>query len=43
MRDWILEDKLKIEETKYTGFDKMPRAFIDLLDGKNTGKVVIKA
>lgn len=43
MRDWILEDKLKIEETRYTGFDKMPQAFIDLLNGKNTGKVVIQA
>jgi NADPH-dependent curcumin reductase CurA len=43
MRQWILEDKIKIQETKYSGFEKMPEAFIDLLAGKNTGKVVISA
>lgn len=43
MRDWILEGKLKIEETKTNGFENMPQAFIDLLSGKNTGKVVIQA
>ncbi|ODM99748.1 Prostaglandin reductase 1 [Orchesella cincta] len=43
MRDWILEGKLKIEETKTIGFENMPQAFIELLEGKNTGKVVIQA
>jgi len=43
MRDWILEGKLKVEETKTIGFSNMPQAFIDLLAGKNTGKVVIQA
>jgi len=43
MRDWIIEGKLKVEEHKIDGFENMPQAFIELLSGKNTGKVVIKA
>jgi len=43
IRDWILEDKLRIQETVADGFEKMPQAFIDLLDGKNIGKQIIKA
>jgi len=43
LRDWIKEGKIKVHETKVEGFDKMPQAFIDLLVGKNTGKMIIKA
>jgi len=43
IRDWILEGKIKIHETVADGFEKMPQAFIDLLDGKNIGKQIIKA
>lgn len=35
------EDKLKHEETVVNGFDNIPQAFIDLFDGKNTGKMVV--
>ncbi|CAG7827461.1 unnamed protein product, partial [Allacma fusca] len=43
MRDWIVEGKLKIQETVSDGFETMPQSFIDLLDGKNIGKQIIKA
>ena len=40
---WLKEGKLKNEETIIEGFDKTPQAFIDLFDGKNKGKMVVKA
>jgi len=43
MRDWIHEGKIKVHETVSDGFETMPQAFIDLLDGKNIGKQIIKA
>lgn len=43
MTKWIKEGKISFKETKYTGFDKMPQALIDMLNGKNTGKVVVTA
>jgi len=43
IRDWILEGKLKIRNSVTEGFENIPQAFIDLLEGKNTGKQVIKA
>ncbi len=39
---WLQEGKLKNEETIVEGFDKIPQAFIDLFDGKNTGKMIVK-
>jgi len=39
---WFQEDKLTYEETIVEGFDKIPQAFIDLFDGKNKGKMVVK-
>lgn len=43
VRDWIKEGKIKVQETVVNGFENMPQAFIDLLEGKNTGKMIIKA
>lgn len=43
IRDWILEGKINVRESVTEGFENMPRAFIELLEGKNTGKQVIKA
>jgi prostaglandin reductase 1 len=43
MLSWIGEGKIKIEETYTEGFENMPQAFIDMLNGKNTGKAVVKA
>jgi prostaglandin reductase 1 len=42
IRDWIVEGKIKVQETVTEGFENMPQAFIELLQGKNTGKQVIK-
>ncbi|NND80083.1 MAG: NADP-dependent oxidoreductase [Maribacter sp.] len=39
---WLKEGKLKYTETIRHGFDTIPQAFIDLFDGKNKGKMVIK-
>jgi len=43
MGQWIKEGKLKFKETVVEGFDNMPQALNDLLDGKNTGKMIVKA
>ncbi|CAG7834577.1 unnamed protein product [Allacma fusca] len=40
---WILEGKIKVRETVVESFENMPQAFIDLFEGKNVGKMVIKA
>ncbi len=40
---WVKDGKIKSEETVVDGFDKLPEAFISLFDGKNTGKMVVKA
>ncbi|BAO54433.1 NADP-dependent oxidoreductase [Nonlabens marinus] len=39
---WLKDGKLKYEETIVEGFDEIPQAFIDLFDGKNKGKMVVK-
>jgi len=43
MRDWIKEDKIKFRETVHTGFEEMPNAFISMMNGGNTGKMIINA
>ncbi|MGA8855412.1 MAG: NADP-dependent oxidoreductase [Christiangramia sp.] len=39
---WLQSGKLKYDETVVDGFDNTPQAFIDLFDGKNTGKMLVK-
>lgn len=39
---WLQEDKLTYSETIVDGFDQIPQAFIDLFDGKNNGKMIVK-
>jgi len=39
---WLKSGKLKYDETIVEGFDETPQAFIDLFDGKNLGKMVVK-
>lgn len=39
---WLTEEKLKYTETIVNGFDNIPKAFIDLFDGVNKGKMIVK-
>ncbi|MDN3493785.1 NADP-dependent oxidoreductase [Winogradskyella bathintestinalis] len=39
---WLNEEKLTYSETIVEGFENIPQAFIDLFDGKNKGKMVVK-
>ncbi|WP_179353888.1 NADP-dependent oxidoreductase [Winogradskyella vidalii] len=39
---WLGDDKLTYSETIVEGFNNLPQAFIDLFDGKNKGKMVVK-
>jgi len=38
---WIREGKLKYRETIVEGFENMPRALIGVLQGENTGKMLV--
>ena len=42
MTKWIIEGKIKFKETIYDGIEKAPQAFVDLLNGKNIGKMLVK-
>ncbi|SFD39748.1 NADP-dependent oxidoreductase [Algibacter pectinivorans] len=39
---WLSEGKLTYTETIVEGFDNIPSAFIDLFEGKNKGKMIVK-
>lgn len=42
LSQWLSEGKLTYSETIVEGFDQIPQAFIDLFDGKNKGKMIVK-
>jgi NADPH-dependent curcumin reductase CurA len=42
MARWIKEGKLKYKEDLVEGFDRLPQAFIGMLQGNNTGKRLVK-
>lgn len=42
LSQWLKEDKLHYAETIVEGFENIPQAFIDLFEGKNKGKMVVK-
>ena len=42
MRNWLLDGKIKFKETIYEKIENAPKAFIDLLNGKNLGKMLVK-
>ena len=39
---WLTENKITFIETIVEGFDNIPQAFIDLFEGKNEGKMIVK-
>jgi len=39
---WLQEGKLEYSETVRHGFENIPQAFLDLFEGKNKGKMVVK-
>lgn len=41
--NWIEGGKIKYRETITCGFENMPQAFIDMLNGKNFGKTIVRA
>ena len=43
MAQWLAEGRIKYHEDIVEGFENTPRAFIDMLEGKNTGKMLVKA
>jgi len=40
--EWLREGKLVNKETMTIGFESIPQAFIDMMDGKNIGKAIVK-
>ncbi|MEC5165652.1 NADPH-dependent curcumin reductase CurA [Flavobacterium sp. PL11] len=42
LAEWLQQDKLYYVETIVDGFDEIPNAFIDLFQGKNKGKMIVK-
>ncbi|WP_405291424.1 NADP-dependent oxidoreductase [Algibacter sp. Ld11] len=42
LSSWLTEGKLTYTETIVDGFDNIPSAFIDLFEGKNKGKMIVK-
>ena len=42
MKEWILNNQIKWKETIINGIEKSPQAFIDLLEGKNIGKMLVQ-
>lgn len=39
---WVKEGKIKYHETVTYGFENLPKAFIGMLKGDNTGKAIVK-
>ena len=42
MQKWIMNKEIKWKETIIEGIENAPKAFIDLLNGKNIGKMLVK-
>ena len=42
MKEWISDNKIQWKETIVEGIENSPQAFLDLLDGRNIGKMIVK-
>lgn len=42
LAEWLAAGKLTYTETVVEGFENIPKAFMDLFEGKNTGKMIVK-
>ena len=42
MSKWLVDGKIKFKEKIYEGIENAPKSFIDLLNGKNIGKMLVK-
>ena len=42
MTQWMLEGKIKYRETVADGIEQTPQAMLDMFQGKNFGKQVVK-
>lgn len=42
LAEWVMQGKIKYQETVTNDFENMPTALIEMLRGKNTGKAVVK-
>jgi NADPH-dependent curcumin reductase CurA len=42
LTSWLKDDKITYSETIVEGFDNIPKAFLDLFEGKNQGKMIVK-
>lgn len=42
LTEWVKEGKLTAAETIVEGFNNIPNAFMDLFEGKNEGKMIVK-
>jgi len=42
LSQWAKEDKIQAYEHIVEGFDQIPTAFVDMMDGKSQGKVIVR-
>ena len=42
LSNWVKEGRLRVRETVVEGFENVPKAFLGLFAGENTGKMVVK-